>query len=94
MCPLESQRHPIPSGHFRISSGPEQEAGEKQKLEAEFPAQYLAQTRAPPPAGPAVDHPGTICRVDCSGTTRRRAAHGTPVKDTLPLGAGLGVEHD
>lgn len=70
-CPVESQRHSIPSGHFRISSGPEQEAGEKQKLGAEFPAQYLAQTRVPPPADPAVDCPGTPRGVDCPGTTRR-----------------------
>lgn len=62
MCPLESQRHPIPSGRFRISFGPEQEVGEKQKLGAEFSAQYLAQTRAPPPARPAA--------VYCPGTTR------------------------
>lgn len=94
MLRVESDRRPIPNGHFRIPPlhpthhpplplGPEQKAGESKKLGVRFPDQSLAQPRAPPPP------PGQP-----SWSVVGPAARAIPGQDALTLGAGLRVDGD
>lgn len=79
LCP-EPERRPIPSGHFRISSGLEQEAGEKPKSGEPVPC---------PVPGTA---PGTAPGSPAAGADRRCAWD--PSGGRAASGAGLGAEGD
>lgn len=73
------QEAPNPKWPLQVSSGLKPEV-RKAKIQSQFPAQYLAQPRAPPLEG----------ALSC--WLRPATASGILVEDALPLGAGLGVE--